>query len=199
MDRALRIYWDTSCFICLLNDQEHDRRLICEDVLNHARGGEVEILTSCFTIAEVIRPKGQPNPLAAEHVDKIRRMFRWPWIVTVEVDPRLAHIAAELAQQHGIKPPDAVHAASAILHRAKTLYAWDRDYSSVISRIEVRQPQYMSLQTELPGMERGFVEKEGGVEKSKVISMLGMCLTHLATTCSFGLSLCLRFCRTMAS
>ena len=30
-------------------------------------------------------------------------------------------------------------------------------------------------------------------------SELGMCFTHQATTCSFGLSLCLRFCRTMAS
>ena len=31
------------------------------------------------------------------------------------------------------------------------------------------------------------------------LQLLGMCFTHQATTCSFGLSLCLRFCCTMAS
>jgi hypothetical protein len=51
------VYWDTSCFICFLNKQETERRLICEDVLKYARDGKIEIWTSTWTIVEVIRPK----------------------------------------------------------------------------------------------------------------------------------------------
>ena len=51
------VYWDTSCFICFLNRNETSRRLICEDVLRHARTGIFTIWTSTWTIVEVIRPK----------------------------------------------------------------------------------------------------------------------------------------------
>jgi len=59
MSDPKKVYWDSSCFICFLNrnDVDKERRLICEDVLRHARDGEIEIYTSVFTIAEVIRPK----------------------------------------------------------------------------------------------------------------------------------------------
>jgi predicted nucleic acid-binding protein len=52
-----KIYWDTSCFICFLNEGEESRRKICEDILGNARSGHVELYTSTFTIAEVVRPK----------------------------------------------------------------------------------------------------------------------------------------------
>src|SRR5438128_10655290 len=58
-------YWDTTCFICLLNADEQDRRYICTDILRHAELGNVEIWTSAITISEVIRPKDKftPSPL----------------------------------------------------------------------------------------------------------------------------------------
>lgn len=52
-----KVYWDTTCFICFLNRKEEERRLICQDVLWHAQRGDIEIWTSNFTIAEVIRPR----------------------------------------------------------------------------------------------------------------------------------------------
>jgi predicted nucleic acid-binding protein len=57
MSDRRNIYWDSSCFICFLNKDETDRRLICEDVLRHAQLGELTIWTSTWTIVEVIRPK----------------------------------------------------------------------------------------------------------------------------------------------
>jgi predicted nucleic acid-binding protein len=58
-DPPRKLYWDSSCFICLLNDADHERarRVICEDVLENASRGVVEIWTSTYTIVEVIRPK----------------------------------------------------------------------------------------------------------------------------------------------
>jgi predicted nucleic acid-binding protein len=54
-----KLYWDSSCFICLLNDADYERarRIVIEDILEHASKGNVEIWTSTYTIVEVIRPK----------------------------------------------------------------------------------------------------------------------------------------------
>jgi predicted nucleic acid-binding protein len=54
-----KLYWDSSCFICLLNDAgyERNRRIVIEDILENAERGVVEIWTSTYTIVEVIRPK----------------------------------------------------------------------------------------------------------------------------------------------
>jgi predicted nucleic acid-binding protein len=56
MSKLRKVYWDTTCFICFLNRKEMDKRLICQDVLLHAKRKELEIWTSTLTIAEVIRP-----------------------------------------------------------------------------------------------------------------------------------------------
>lgn len=59
MSDLRRVYWDSSCFISMINkDSEPERHEICEDLMNHARdGSEIEIFTSCWTIAETIRPR----------------------------------------------------------------------------------------------------------------------------------------------
>jgi predicted nucleic acid-binding protein len=51
------LYWDTTCFICFLNQSEGVRRLICEDILRHARMGSIELWTATWTLVEVVRPR----------------------------------------------------------------------------------------------------------------------------------------------
>lgn len=68
-----KIYWDTSCFICFLNPDEEERRVICEDILRHAEQGEIEIWISTWVIVEVIRPKkpgSEPLPIWADKAIK---------------------------------------------------------------------------------------------------------------------------------
>src|SRR6266567_8868124 len=129
-----KVYWDASIFLCFLNRDEETRRHICEDILQHASMEEVRILTSSYTIVEVIRPKRKSVPKSAvltpEQVKKIQAMFRWPFITTIELDDRTAHFASDLARDHKLLPADAVHAASAILWKADVLQAWDRDFTS---------------------------------------------------------------------
>lgn len=151
MNRRL-LYWDTSNFLCFLNKDEEDRRNICEDILQHASMDEVHILTSTYTIVEVIRPKGR-STLTTSQIDKMKGMFRWPFITTIELDERTSLYASDLARDHNLKPADAVHAASAILWKADVLQAWDRDYRSVSNLIAVEQPQFISTQTKFEGME----------------------------------------------
>jgi predicted nucleic acid-binding protein len=152
-----QLYWDTSNFLCFLNKDEEERRNICEDILQHASMDEVHILTSTYTIVEVIRPRKSAIPnsrvLTPSQIDKMKGMFRWPFITTIELDERTALYASDLARDHNLKPADAVHAASAILWKADVLQAWDRDYRSVLHLIAVEQPQFLSTQTKFEGME----------------------------------------------
>jgi predicted nucleic acid-binding protein len=152
------LYWDTSNFLCFLNKDEEARRKICEDVLQRAAMDEVRILTSTYTIVEVIRPKKRAIPgsrtLTPEQIAKIKSMFRWPFITTIELDERTALFASDLARDYGLAPADAVHAASAILWKADELQAWDRDFNSVSHLIATGQPRYLSVQTEFEGMEK---------------------------------------------
>lgn len=76
MSTTTRVYWDSSCFISLLNrDSEPERHEICSDILNHAKDDRIEIWTSCWTIAETIRPREQfvlePLPEWSTHLDKV--------------------------------------------------------------------------------------------------------------------------------
>jgi predicted nucleic acid-binding protein len=156
MDKPL-IYWDTSIFLCFLNRDEQERGKICEDILQHAAMEELLIVTSTYTIVEVIRPKKKSiptsRPLTPQQIEKIKGMFRWPFIRTIELDDRTALYASDLARDHGLAPADAVHAASAILWKAKVLHAWDRDFTRVSQHILVEQPRFISAQPTLPGMD----------------------------------------------
>jgi predicted nucleic acid-binding protein len=155
------VYWDTSIFLCFLNHDEEARRHICEDILQHASMEELQILTSTFTIVEVIRPRRKSLPkaqaLTPVQIAKIKGMFRWPFITTIELDDRTSHFASDLARDHGLYPADAVHAASAILWKAHALQAWDRDFSSVSSQIAIEEPQFITKQQSFEGIKRSRI------------------------------------------
>jgi predicted nucleic acid-binding protein len=143
-------YWDTSVFLCFLNEAEAARRSICEDILRHAKNGEVHLFTSTFTIVEVIRPKKVSIPnarlLTADEINEIEKMFRWSWLEKVPVDQQIAFKAVELARDYALWPADAVHAASAMRKTADVLHAWDRDFNSISHLIAVSEPTALDPQ-----------------------------------------------------
>jgi predicted nucleic acid-binding protein len=110
---------------------------------------------------EVIRPRRKSLPkaqaLTPVQIAKIKGMFRWPFITTIELDDRTSHFASDLARDHGLYPADAVHAASAILWKAHALQAWDRDFSSVSSQIAIEEPQFITKQQSFEGIKRSRI------------------------------------------
>lgn len=144
--RVPRLYWDTSVFLCFLSEEEKERRDICEDVLHAGKDGRIEIVTSMFTLVEVIRPKAikHPYPLTEEQVSKLHGMFRWQWLKKIQVHEQLAIEASHLARAYGLKPADAIHAATAIAEKCDELQRWDRDFDRVAALISVTTPTYVS-------------------------------------------------------
>ncbi len=190
MSERKKIYWDTSCFICLLNrNAEKQRRAVCEDIVRHAQLGEFDIWTSMWTIVETIRPKKQYGAIPAlsawalkavaaapegkgefqnlwdyfyrntnapadklnpAQITLIKGMFEtWDCIKKAQVDQRTAARAVELSRDYGLKPADAVHAATAILIKATVLQRWDRDFNKVAQLIAVEEPAMITLQQAL--------------------------------------------------
>ena len=83
-------------------------------------------------------------------------MFEWPFLKKMYVDERVASRAVEYARDFGLKPGDAVHAASAILQSCDVLQRWDRDFDKVQHLIKVEDPKRLSPQSGLPFPEGGM-------------------------------------------
>jgi predicted nucleic acid-binding protein len=150
-DNAKSIYWDTSVFLCFLNPLEEERRSICEDILRHAKVGDVELYTSTYTIAEVIRPKRKDIPnsrrLTSEEVADIEGMFRWTWLKKIDVEQRVAYRAVDLSRDYELSPADAVHAASAIVWGVDELQHWERGgFNHLSGLITVGSPKRITPQ-----------------------------------------------------
>lgn len=144
-----KLYWDSGLFICFLNRSELERRKICEDILFNARDGLVEIYTSMWTIAEVVRPgKSLPNakPLTTPQIDKIQKMFEWRWLKKITLDQRTASYSSTLSRDYNLRPADALHAASAIRAKCDVIQVWDRDFSKINHLIRVEKPTLLSKQ-----------------------------------------------------
>src|SRR5262249_7579802 len=107
-----RRYWDSSCFIALLNDEPEAQD--CERILDDAREGKTQIVVGPIVLVEVVRPRGTASPLPREIEQKIREFFENEYIKWRNFDRRIAEVARELCWSNGLHPRDAIHVATAI-------------------------------------------------------------------------------------
>ena len=56
-----RRYWDSTNWISLLAEDEVSRAEICQNILNDMVAGELTVITSAWTLAEVIRRRRSPG------------------------------------------------------------------------------------------------------------------------------------------
>ncbi|MBI5761963.1 MAG: type II toxin-antitoxin system VapC family toxin [Planctomycetes bacterium] len=118
-----RVYFDSCCFIDLLQDVKR-RAPAVADLCQKAAVNDLVIVTSALTIAEVCKlPETgkQPN----DQTKKILEFFENPYIVIRSLDRMIAERANLISRDHGIKPSDAVHVATAILTGCDVLYTYD--------------------------------------------------------------------------
>lgn len=131
MAKAERIYWDACTWIAYIKKEmpsadssftEH-RYTRCRDTLERAVKGEIEIATSAFNLAEVCKaPQEQSSPAI-----NLPAFFDQPYILLVPVDKQVG-LRAQNLQLSGVgnlKPPDAVHIASALVWNIPTFHTFD--------------------------------------------------------------------------
>lgn len=107
-------YWDSCCFLCWLKKEpEHEK---CKGVLESAESGKLKIVTSAYTIAEVIYlKKNGHSKISKTDSDEICRFFESDYIIPINVDRYVAEDARNLLWRYkALRPADAIHVASAI-------------------------------------------------------------------------------------
>lgn len=86
--------------------------------------GLAKIVTSCFTIAEVIYKKGV-SKLDPAHRPTVGNFFLRPFIVQKPVTREIAELARDVVWDYAIKPQDAVHVATAAYFQIPELHTFD--------------------------------------------------------------------------
>lgn len=117
------IYWDSDCFLGWLQE-EPSKVDLCRAGIDRAKRGEVLLVTSTLTLAEVLWMRGQPR-ISKDRAELVQRFFRRSYIRLRNVTRKTAESAQLLVWDHGIKPKDAVHVATAIEACVSVLETFD--------------------------------------------------------------------------
>lgn len=107
-----RRYWDSFCFLALLNDDEGADD--CEKILDEAKEEKTIIGVSPLVQVEVVRPRSSPRPIPKEDAEKVRAFFENDYFKWRIIDRKIADMARELCWEHNVHPRDAIHFAAAI-------------------------------------------------------------------------------------
>ena len=102
-------YWD-SCVILGWLKGEQDKIDECRAGIKAAEKGDIQIITSSLTLAEVLHLKGKDKIPKADR-EKVRGFFENDYIALYDVDRTIAELAQDVVWDHGIAPKDAIHVA----------------------------------------------------------------------------------------
>lgn len=127
-----RLYWDACAWIALIQNEKlradsgrliEDRGMMCRSVTEAAKAGAIEILTSTLSLAEVCKDPAIKNQTA----DAISDYFENDYLLLVNVDRLVGERARRLLTSGlaGLKPPDAVHLATAAMAGVEELHTFD--------------------------------------------------------------------------
>ena len=105
-------YWD-SCVILGWLKGEQDKIDECRAGIKAAEKGDIQIITSSLTLAEVLHLKGKDKIPKADR-EKVRGFFENDYIALYDVDRTIAELAQDVVWDHGIAPKDAIHVATAM-------------------------------------------------------------------------------------
>jgi predicted nucleic acid-binding protein len=105
------IYWDSDAFLSLFQE-ESGKVEYCQGTYERAKNGELVIVTSTLTLAEVLWMRGAPK-ITKDKAQILRRFFRHSYIRLHGVTRSVAELAQELVWDHSVRPKDAIHIATA--------------------------------------------------------------------------------------
>lgn len=174
MARLIRVYWDACAWIAYVNQEKsietaggapENRFAMCSEVLRLAQDKKLEIATSAFTLAEVCKnPEVKDSPL-----DNLASFFEKSYILIVPVDMAIGR-RAQAMQTSGLvnlKPPDAIHLASAQRAAVSELHTFDGKILGLDGKIAGADGQPMKMCKPTEGKPLGplFEERDDGDEE----------------------------------
>jgi len=130
------IYWDANPFCAIFNN-EGARVKPCKEILSAAERGELKIVTSSITLAEVIRIKGETG-ISPGKESVLYDYFQNDFIVFVNVEWFVGTHARKLMHQFpSLKPMDAIHLATALRGKVEEMHTYDGDLIELSQKVGV--------------------------------------------------------------
>ena len=121
-----RIAFDTSFLIPLLEDERKEESVVTR-LFRIVERRSLFLITSTVTLLEVL-----VHPHRAGEKEKAQRYYgyltRAPFLKLAPVTPDIADRAAELRAKYGLKTPDAIHFATALVLEATLFLTRDREF-----------------------------------------------------------------------
>jgi predicted nucleic acid-binding protein len=128
-----RVAWDSCTWIAYIQRERifgpdgktliEDRGAMCRPVLDAAERGMIEIVVSAIALVEVLAR----NRRSGIDDQRVRDFFDNDYILLVNVDKHLGDFARRLmlAGHGGLKPPDAIHLATASIANVDEFHTFD--------------------------------------------------------------------------
>lgn len=126
------VYWDACVWIGHIQ-QEPDKFPSTQFVMGEAKAGRIQIVTSAFALAEVIKRKcdGESKGLPQTEDDAFAELLKQEYITVVSADWDAGLKARDLYRQFrdkGLKKPqDALHLATAVIENVDEMHTFDGD------------------------------------------------------------------------
>ncbi|MBU1252466.1 MAG: type II toxin-antitoxin system VapC family toxin [Nanoarchaeota archaeon] len=131
------IYLDANIFILSILDNK-EKGEHCRKLLRNAASGKVVAFTSVLTWDEVVHSLGKytsPKILREQSC----KFLRFPKLIFLKTDLEILEKAEELRTCYGLKPRDAIHAATAIINKIPKIASDDTDFDKVkeLKRVKI--------------------------------------------------------------
>jgi predicted nucleic acid-binding protein len=147
-----RYYWDASVFLAFFNN-EKGRVEVCERILNHARNEKCQIITSSFSLVEVIHIKGRER-LTRDKQELLDEFFKSPYISLIDATRRICDEARKLIWQYDqLRPMDSTHLASALFGmrtQPDEIHSYDPHFIKLNGKLG-NPPVLICVPSDIPG------------------------------------------------
>jgi len=157
VDVIKRVYFDADVLISLISKTK-GRFHIIEDLMNEAENGKIIIFTSQYSVAEVAfaeheKPSGEnPKPKIDKFIpDKINKLWHPDSIIKlVDVHHLITRNAKDLMRRvHplSLKPPDAIHLATAKMMGVSDYFCYDDRLDKFAKKLgyHIKRPEIENL------------------------------------------------------
>jgi predicted nucleic acid-binding protein len=155
-----RIAWDSCVFLAWFQDEKDKPLGEIREILQDISDEKIVLIVSAIVAAEVLDRAGE-----SKAGTQFRGYVRRPNIVRANLDFRAAERAAKIRERAveaikskklllGVKAPDAIVVATALLHRVDVLHTFDKvllelDGSPIVEGLRITKPTSLSGQRPL--------------------------------------------------
>lgn len=144
--------------------KEPDKYKKCQAVIEKAELGELEIVTSTLTLAEVLYLRKDVE-IGPDQSKVIRKFFENEYILLVNVTREVAELAQDIVWGYKVRPKDAIHVASTLKAKVPILDTFDGYLIGLNNRIG--DPPLLISEPNIQHQEDLFEEKEAGPQNTE--------------------------------